>query len=612
MRHLRFGIFCLAALAPVVAQDIQWDASGNGQLQGNHYFRHVYWGATGARGDTARRTVLYGTINFDGRGAYTLTGSRFDSTEPRVDAVSFTGTYTISAGGQGFLSNPMTGTSLIHGMTARGMFVGSSTEAGSNDLFIAVRAGATPAVNANFTGSYWIASMEFPSSDVALARDALYQLTPNGQGGIGTVNLAGNVGGNATEVRQTVNGASYSFANGVGSLVFGGALGAQNLVAGSKLLYISEDRNLVFGGSADGWDLFVGVRAVTGASPANLRDGFYYAAGAREDLRRLAGGIGDLETYYGAFSSRAGTVVAHRRLYSQLVGAEDFTYTRTDALTATATVETDTFSYVVGSGGLVQIGSGKGSVLGIDVAIKTPGNTGSGVFLDPAGVVNAASSSPFTAGISRGGLITLYGSNLAATTAVDGKFPTTLADVQVFISGRLAPLYVVSSGQVSAIVPFATPGDVASIRLVNKGASSNTVTVRLRGTTPGVFTVPPGGVGLAAALHPDYSLVTRENPARPGEIIQLYIAGLGAVDPPVSDGAPGPGAEPLSRTANKIAVFLDGIEAPIFYVGLPPGLAALYQINFQVPMEAARGDLYMDVAGPDSYASQALLPVAPR
>src|SRR6185295_13398881 len=122
-----------------------------------------------------------------------------------------------------------------------------------------------------------------------------------------------------------------------------------------------------------------------------------------------AGGIGDLETYYGAFSSGAGTVVAHRRLYSQSAGAGDFTYTRTDALTVNATVETDTFSYVVGSGGLVQIGSGKGGVLGIEVAIKTPRNSGSGVFLDPAGVVNAASSSPFTAGISRGGLITLYG-----------------------------------------------------------------------------------------------------------------------------------------------------------------------------------------------------------
>src|SRR4029077_14192727 len=118
-------------------------------------------------------------------------------------------------------------------------------------------------------------------------------------------------------------------------------------------------------------------------------------------------------------------------------------------------------------------------------------------------------------------------------------FPMTLAGVQVLINNRPAPIYYVSSGQVSAIVPYETTGSVAQIQVVNNQGSSNVVTELVNPTTPGLFTIPAGGIGYAAAEHADGSLVSPSHPAQVGETIAVYVTGLGDVLPSISDGAPG-------------------------------------------------------------------------
>jgi uncharacterized protein (TIGR03437 family) len=262
--------------------------------------------------------------------------------------------------------------------------------------------------------------------------------------------------------------------------------------------------------------------------------------------------------------------------------------------------------YVVGAGG-VRIGSGIGPNLGINVALPAPSFSGSGVYLNPAGIVNAASSAPFTAGIAPGDFITLYGSNLASgiATASTVPFPTNLGNVQVTVNGLPAPVQFVSPGQISAIVPYASGSSVARIQVINNNVASNAVTTFLNLTAPGVFTVPPGGVGYGAVLHADYSLVTPQKPAQVGETVSVYLTGLGTTDPLVSDGAAGV----FSQTTNTIAVDIGGLAATTSYVGLAPQLAGLYQINFTVPTGVTAGDNSLDISGPDSYAAEALIPV---
>jgi uncharacterized protein (TIGR03437 family) len=166
-------------------------------------------------------------------------------------------------------------------------------------------------------------------------------------------------------------------------------------------------------------------------------------------------------------------------------------------------------------------------------------------------------------------------------------------------------------------VPFATSESYATLQVSNNGAVSNSVTLYTSLTAPGVFTLTnndgtfPPGVGPAAALHADYSLVTAEHPAKAGETLQLYVTGLGAVTPPVADGGAAP-SSPLSMVNEIILVdildqnFVDQ-QAAVSFAGLAPGFAGLYQINFTVPTGVAPGVAYLNVSTDEAYTSEAKL-----
>jgi uncharacterized protein (TIGR03437 family) len=125
-------------------------------------------------------------------------------------------------------------------------------------------------------------------------------------------------------------------------------------------------------------------------------------------------------------------------------------------------------------------------------------------------------------------------------------------------------------------------------------------------TAPGVFTVPPGGLGYGAVLHGDYSLVTAQSPAQVGETVAVYLTGLGTTNPVIPDGSAGPAS---SQTNNTIQVYIGGLQATVSYSGLAPDLAGLYQINFTVPAGVTAGDNTLEIVGPDSDAAEALIPV---
>ena len=135
-----------------------------------------------------------------------------------------------------------------------------------------------------------------------------------------------------------------------------------------------------------------------------------------------------------------------------------------------------------------------------------------------------------------------------------------------------------------------------SVQVTNGTAASNLVKCRLGVTAPGISTIPDpglpssntGGIGIAAVLHQDFSVVSMAKPAKPGETVAVYLTGLGPVSPPVKEGAATPHS-PLSKASNDVVVFLnDGNgnyqEATVVFAGLAPGLASgANQINFTIP-----------------------------
>lgn len=620
------ALLILSAAASALAAGPAWDSSGNGLLSGTYNFRQVLYTSDGS-GNVTQMAAYFGAIAFSGAGTYTLSNGNTLVNPAGGLMVPSSGTYSIAASGFGFLSNPLAAGTSVYFLVSKGILIGSSTESGSlsngsfvNDLFIAAPAtyGFT---NANFNGAYTIAGF-LPAGSPASAADVTLQLNPDGAGNLGTVNMSGyNGAGGSTIITQSSSNASYGFAGGTATLTFPAAFGF-SFYSGPESLYLSPDSNFVFGGSPNGFDMFVGVRNASGAT--TLTSGLYYEAGLDEDESQVneEDGSAVLDTYYGVFNAFSGNIIGHQRLlWAGYFSAEDATYTSTDPATDLASWigptagqldPSGSVQYSVGAAG-IRVGFGIGPYLGIEIGFPyTPlGGLEPGVYLDPMGVVNSASSAPFTAGISPGEFLTFYnGVNLAnsSTCATALPFPTMLGGVQVLIDNIPAPIYCVGS-QITVIVPYEVNAyPIASIQVVNNGASSNVVTVYVRPTSPGVLTVPPGGLGFAAAEHANYSLITPANPALPGETIAVYLVGLGSVYPPYSDGAATPGIG--SIVINNIEVDVGGFGSTnIPYAGLTPGDAGLYQINFQVPADAPAGNDPIAIVGPGSYSSEALLPV---
>jgi len=597
----------LMGAAPVFAQG--WDTSGNNLLKGIYYFRHVSYEVSDAAGDIDYAAALYGTITFDGNGNYTMnTPWIVDSQGNNQSNTNIMGTYKIAASGYGFLDNPF-GDS-VYGLVSNGVFVGSSTESGLNDLFIAVT--TTPAVsNATFVGNYSIAYMNVLDGTPGANYDALGQFTADGRGNIGTVNFTAYLGSNGSSaIPLAETGVRYTFSNGAGNLSF--PTSSNQVITGTQFLYISPDGNFIFGGSNSYWDMFVGVRKGTAASFGGKST--YYQAGLSEDASQLnTAGFAVIGSYYGSLSTTSsGAIIGHQRFEDVFgVGSEDDTYG--DAYpTSTAGQYTDgSIQYTFTQDGAVRIGFGVGPFLGIDVAVRAPAFSGSGVFLDPTGVRNAASFAPFTAQLARGELIILTGSGLAPRTIIQSTAPftSTLGGVQVLINNVAAPLYYVTTGQIAAVVPYGTTAAIAQIQVINNGVASNVVTAFVGSTAPGVLTQGQDGISDAIVQHLDFSLVTPAHPAQPGETLLGYVTGLGDVSPAVADGAPGP-SDTLSNATNPITVRIGGVPAAApSFAGLAPTLSGLYAIVFVVPTGLTAGEHTFTLGGPNAFSFESTLPV---
>ncbi len=641
-RVLAFLLFSAASALPLLAVGPTFDNSGNSMLSGSYYFRHVLYGIStsadteGIYGDISEAVAIYGTIAFDGNGNYSISASALASdsyaevtedplscylagtTCSATQGTAVAGTYAVSSNGLAYIVNPVTGDKIFGLVSANGVFVGSSTESTEsyNDLFIAAAVPSPLPTNSFFSGSYSVAGF-FPGGSPLDSEDAFFQVSANA-GSLGTVNINGYAG-NGSTTSQSVN-VTYSFSSGAAVLSFPTNNNADFFVGGAQnpeYLYFSPDGNFFFGGSpTNGYDMIVGVRNNSGG--LNFGGGaLYYQAGLDQDESTLSSGYAGFDGYYGAFNPLAdGNIVQHVRLdVNSAAGSGTYgdTYADTFPVPISSTY-TDTAAdtqYAIGGGGIVRIGQDVWPEIGITVALQAPSFSGSGVYLNPTGIVNAASFSPFTAGVSNGEMVTIFGTGLAPTTVAASSLPlpTNLGGVQVTVNGTPAPLNYVSPTQILLNVPFGNTFDVAQFQVNNNGNLSNTVTELVNETTPGVFT-GDYGLGYGYVQHAaDNSLVTEASPAEPGETVVIYASGLGIVYPTVADGAAAPSSPPAAAT-NTISVDIGGVDAPApTFAGLVPTLSGLYQIDVEIPSGAAEGDQTLDISGPDSYTTQTLIPI---
>jgi uncharacterized protein (TIGR03437 family) len=211
--------------------------------------------------------------------------------------------------------------------------------------------------------------------------------------------------------------------------------------------------------------------------------------------------------------------------------------------------------------------------------------------------------------LAPGTIVQIFGTNLSGTTGSATALPLSgkLNSTSVLVEGKPIPLYFVSPNQINALLPSAlVPGRQYQLLVNANGALTEPQPFNTQTVTPGVARLTNGEV---IAQHGDFSLVTPQNPAKPGEFLVIYLAGLGSTSQTVTDGSASP-SSPLARTTNAPVVTVDGKSAPVFFAGLTPGLAGLYQINFQVPQDAPSGSLRLDISQGAAGANTSVLVVS--
>jgi uncharacterized protein (TIGR03437 family) len=226
---------------------------------------------------------------------------------------------------------------------------------------------------------------------------------------------------------------------------------------------------------------------------------------------------------------------------------------------------------------------------GMSIVSTTP-VTGRAPSFSASGVVNTPSRS---GSLSAGGLISIFGSNLADSASASGTpLPTALGGICVTANEVAIPLISTSANEIDAQLPpnLATGRLTLTVRSTKLGLSSPGVPIQVNASGPSLFSVFVDGQARASMFHTvDAALVTPVYPADRDETLVLYASGLGAVDP-----SPGPGEAgtdtPFSQATQSIGVSIGGRPYEVVSTYLAPGWVGLYAIIIYVPGNRIQGD----------------------
>jgi uncharacterized protein (TIGR03437 family) len=234
--------------------------------------------------------------------------------------------------------------------------------------------------------------------------------------------------------------------------------------------------------------------------------------------------------------------------------------------------------------------------------------TPQGPTLTAASFNNAASGQP---GISPCSLATITATGLDPNgTAglfpppVFGPLPTQMNGISVDFNNVFAPIFsatmVNGQPQLMVQVPCEVTPNASVPVVVNVGAATVPVNVPVAAAAPGIFQILyPDGVSRAVALRSDGSFVTlnaRGNPARLGEVVRIYVTGLGPTSPNVGTGQVDNPEADLSnsdaKATGQVSVTIKGstIGATGVVARLAANLIGVFEVSFVVPADAPLGD----------------------
>jgi len=211
----------------------------------------------------------------------------------------------------------------------------------------------------------------------------------------------------------------------------------------------------------------------------------------------------------------------------------------------------------------------------------------------PPQITSIVNAGDFGADIAPGGLISVFGTQLSPVNMASSEMPlpTALANSCLSVNGEPLPVLFVSPTQVNAQMPFQAIGDVTLI-LHTPGGTSDNFNVVIEPNAPSVFlaAVGPDTDVPTIVRNDNNQLVTPSNPIhrQSNTALVIYLTGLGQTSPAVPTGQPAP-LKPLAVPLLAPTVTLGGVNLPVLFSGLAPGLVGVDQINVSVPFNVPQG-----------------------
>jgi trimeric autotransporter adhesin len=193
--------------------------------------------------------------------------------------------------------------------------------------------------------------------------------------------------------------------------------------------------------------------------------------------------------------------------------------------------------------------------------------------------------------VAPGAFVTIFGTNLANTTASATAIPlkSSLAGATVTLAGRPLPILYASETQINAQVPYDLPMFSQQQLSVQRDDSlSPQLDFVVGRAQPAIYTATARGTGQGVIVFANtVTYVDSSQPAKAGDFLTIYCNGLGPVQSNVDAGTP---VAVATSTIDPATVTIGGVNAQVLYAGLTPGIPGLYQINVQMPTGVTPGN----------------------
>jgi uncharacterized protein (TIGR03437 family) len=237
--------------------------------------------------------------------------------------------------------------------------------------------------------------------------------------------------------------------------------------------------------------------------------------------------------------------------------------------------------------------------------IGSPGPT-----LFTGGVINGGGfeASPYP--IASNTLVSLFGSFPGMTNAQAASLPLPInvGNARVTFNGVPAGVIATSAaaGQINVVSPVRLLAqNNVRVAVTVQGQTSAAQTVNVAPAAPGIFMFSADHTGAFVHGQRPVNVVSTSDPAQRGEVITMYVTGMGNTYPAPLDGQGAP-TDVLCTTTAPPIVTVAGAPATVVFSGLVPQFSSIYQINFVVPQSAPSSSSVSVIVTTGAYSSNSV------